>query len=96
MHATVRITVDRDDRRTRSLVRVLEEAVGDVEVRDARVDPEAAAFLERLVCCGPVAPVVECAGLVLTSPSGAEALAAIRRAAPELLERGRDRRFLRR
>jgi hypothetical protein len=83
---TIRITIDADDRRT---VRVVEALTGldgvDVQVRDAREDPEAAAFLDRLVCCGPVTPVVEHAGLLLTAPSAAEALLAVRRASPLLV-----------
>jgi hypothetical protein len=83
---TIRITIDADDRQT---VRVVEALTGldgvEVQVRDAREDPEAAAFLDRLVCCGPVTPVVEHAGLLLTAPSAAEALLAVRRASPLLV-----------
>ena len=81
----IRVTIDGDDRRSRGIVTVLTGAAEDVEVRDAREDPETAAFLERLVCCGPVTPVVECEGLLLTGPNPAEALAAVRRVAPDLV-----------
>lgn len=87
MH-TIRITIDSDDRDTMRLVEAL-TSLGDgdaqVEVRDARVDDAAADFLERLVCCGSVTPVVECGGLLLTAPSAAEALLAVRRVAPALV-----------
>jgi hypothetical protein len=83
--ARIRLTIDGDDRRNQGVVTVLTGAVDDVEVRDAREDPDAAAFLERLVCCGPVTPVLECGGLLLTGPNPAEALAAVRRAAPDLV-----------
>jgi hypothetical protein len=83
----VRVTIDRDDRGTRGVVTVLSGAIdeSEVEIRDARDDPDAAAFLDRLVCCGRVDPVVECDGLVLTGPNPAEALAAVRRVAPDLV-----------
>ena len=83
--ARIRVTIDGDDRRTQGVVTVLTGAADDVEVRDAREDPDTAAFLDRLVCCGPVTPVVEVAGLVLTGPNPAEALAAVRRVAPDLV-----------
>jgi hypothetical protein len=85
--SSVRVTIDGNDRRTEGVLTVLRGAVGEdgVEVRDAREDPDAADFLDRLVCCGPVTPVVECGGLVLTGPNPAEALAAVRRVAPELV-----------
>ncbi|MFP4150250.1 MAG: hypothetical protein ACLFUG_08870 [Nitriliruptoraceae bacterium] len=83
---TIRITIDDDDRRTRRVVEALSALDGvEVEVRDARTDPDAEAFLDRLVCCGPVTPVVEHAGLLLTAPSPAEALLAVRRASPLLV-----------
>lgn len=78
----VRITIDADDRRTRRVVETLTEAFDDVEVRDARDDPGAADYLDRLVCCGSITPVVEGFGLLLTAPTPAEALIALRRAAP--------------
>jgi hypothetical protein len=81
----VRVTIDADDRRTQGVLTVLTGAVEDVEVRDAREDPDAAAFLDRLACCGPLSPVVECEGLLLTGPNPAEALAAVRRVAPDLV-----------
>ncbi len=78
----VRITIDADDRGSRRVVESLEGLRGadvEVEVRDAREDTAAAEFLERLVCCGPVTPVVEIQGLLLTAPTPAEALLAVRR-----------------
>jgi hypothetical protein len=84
--ATIRITIDADDRQSARVVDALTALDGvEVEVRDAREDPDAAAFLDRLVCCGPVTPVVEHAGLLLTAPSAAEALLAVRRASPLLV-----------
>lgn len=80
----VRITVDRDDRRSRQVVETVLDLVPSAEVRDARYD-DAAEFLDRLVCCGPVTPVVEVGGLLLTAPTPAEAVLAVRRAAPELV-----------
>ncbi len=88
--STIRVTVDRDDRATSRVVEAL-TALADptagveVEVRDAREDEAAADFLDRLVCCGSVTPVVEVGGLLLTAPTAAEALLAVRRAAPELV-----------
>lgn len=83
---TIRITIDGDDRQTVRVVEALSALDGvEVQVRDAREDAEAAAFLDRLVCCGPVTPVVEHAGLLLTAPSAAEALLAVRRASPLLV-----------
>lgn len=83
---SIRITIDADDRQTSRVVEALTALDGiDVEVRDARDDEAAAAFLDRLVCCGPVTPVVEHAGLLLTAPSPAEALLAVRRASPLLV-----------
>ena len=85
---TIRITIDDDDRQTRRVVDPLTALSGPsvvVEVRDAREDSAAKLFLERLVCCGPVTPVVEMGGLLLTAPSAAEALLALRRVAPELV-----------
>lgn len=80
---TIRITIDADDRQTRRVVDALCALDGvEVVVRDAREDEDAAAFLDNLVCCGPVTPVVEHAGLLLTAPSAAEALLAVRRASP--------------
>ncbi len=83
---TIRITIDDDDRQTRRVV----DALGglsdaSVEVRDAREDEDAQAFLDRLVCCGRITPVVELGGLLLTAPSAPEALLAVRRVAPELV-----------
>lgn len=84
--ATIRITIDADDRQTARVVDALTALDGiEVEVRDAREDPDAAGFLDRLVCCGPVTPVVEHAGLLLTAPTAAEALLAVRRASPLLV-----------
>lgn len=84
--STIRITIDADDRQTSRVVEALTALDGiEVEVRDARDDEAAAAFLDRLVCCGPVTPVVEHAGLLLTAPSPAEALLAVRRASPLLV-----------
>lgn len=84
----IRITIDSDDRNTARVVEAL-MSLGDghteVEVRDARVDDAAADFLERLVCCGSVTPVVEFGGLLLTAPSATEALLAVRRVAPALV-----------
>ena len=80
--AHVRITIDADDRRTRRVVETLVDAFDTVEVRDAREDPEAADYLDRLVCCGSITPVVDAFGLTLTAPTPAEALIALRRAAP--------------
>ena len=80
--STIRVTIDRDDRNTRRVVEALTALSGDgttVEIRDARTDDEAAAFLDRLVCCGPVTPVVEAKGLLLTAPNPAQALLAVRR-----------------
>ncbi len=83
---TIRITIDGDDRQTVRVVEALSALDGvEVQVRDAREDAEAAAFLDRLGCCGPVTPVVEHAGLLLTAPSAAEALLAVRRASPLLV-----------
>jgi hypothetical protein len=81
----VRLTIDRDDRRTRRVVETITDLVPTTEVRDARVDDDAAAFLDRLVCCGQVTPVLEAGGLLLTSPTPAEAVLALRRAAPDLV-----------
>ncbi len=78
----VRVTIDADDRNSRRVVGSLEGLSGPalrVVVRDARDDPDAARSLERLVCCGPVTPVVEVRGLLLTAPTPAEALLAVRR-----------------
>jgi hypothetical protein len=87
---TIRITIDRDDRATSRVVSALAalgDPAGDVEVdvRDARADPAAAEFLDRLVCCGSVTPVVEVGGLLLTAPTAAEALLAVRRVVPDLV-----------
>lgn len=81
----VRVTVDSDDRRSRRVVETILDLVPTAEVRDARWDDEAADFLDRLVCCGPVTPVVEVGGLLLTAPNPAEAVLAVRRAAPDLV-----------
>ena len=80
----VRVTIDADDRNSRRVVESLEALRGpgvEVVVRDARDDPDAAGFLERLVCCGPLTPVVEVRGLLLTAPTPAEALLTVRRVA---------------
>ncbi len=87
---TIRVTIDRDDRATSrvvgSLMALADPAAGvEVEIRDAREDGAAADFLDRLVCCGSVTPVVECGGLLLTAPTAAEALLAVRRVLPELV-----------
>jgi hypothetical protein len=81
----VRLTIDRDDRRTRRVVETITDLVPTTEVRDARMDDDAAEFLDRLVCCGQVTPVLEAGGLLLTSPTPAEAVLALRRAAPDLV-----------
>jgi hypothetical protein len=83
--ARIRVTIEDDDRGTQGVLTVLTGATHDIEVRDAREDPDAAAFLDRLVCCGRVTPVVECEGLLLTGPNPAEAFAAVRRVAPDLI-----------
>ncbi len=87
---TIRVTIDNDDRNSvrvvDSLTALADPAAGvEVEVRDARTDEAAAAFLDRLVCCGSVTPVVESGGLLLTAPNPAEALLAVRRATPSLV-----------
>ncbi len=81
----VRLTIDADDRRTRRVVQTVTDLVPTTEVRDARLDDDAAGFLERLVCCGSVTPVLQVGGLLLTAPTPAEAVLAIRRAVPELV-----------
>lgn len=81
----LRITIDDDDRRTRAVVDAVRAVAPQVEVRDARDDADAAAFLDRLVCCGRVTPVVEVGGLMLTAPTPAEVLLAVRRTHPELV-----------
>ena len=81
----VRVTIDRDDRLTRRVVEAVTDLVPTAEIRDARLDDDAADFLDRLVCCGPVTPVLEVGGLLLTAPNPAEAVLALRRAAPELV-----------
>ena len=86
-HTRVRVTIDADDRNSRRVVESLEQLRSErleVEVRDAREDPHAADALTRLVCCGPVTPVVEVGGLLLTAPTPAEALLAVRRVTPGL------------
>lgn len=86
--STIRVTIDRDDRNSVRVVEAMTALSGDgvtVEVRDARTDDAAAAFLDRLVCCGPVTPVVESGGLLLTAPTPAEALLAVRRGTPSLV-----------
>jgi len=83
----VRVTIDADDRNSRRVVESLEQLRSErveVEVRDAREDPRAADALSRLVCCGPITPVVEVRGLLLTAPTPAEALLAVRRVTPGL------------
>lgn len=81
----VRLTIDSDDRRSRRVVESVTDLVPSTEVRDARFDDDAADFLDRLVCCGSVTPVLEVGGLLLTAPTPAEAVLAVRRAAPELV-----------
>ncbi|HSK21589.1 MAG TPA: hypothetical protein VK906_00345 [Egicoccus sp.] len=81
----VRLTIDSDDRRSRRVVETISDLVPTAEVRDARYDADAADFLDRLVCCGSVTPVLEVGGLLLTAPTPAEAVLAVRRAAPELV-----------
>ena len=85
---TIRVTIDSDDRNSVRVVEAMTALADDVvtvAVRDARSDEAAAAFLDRLVCCGPVTPVVESGGLLLTAPTPAEALLAVRRATPSLV-----------
>jgi hypothetical protein len=81
----VRITIDRDDRNSRRVVETVLDLVPWAEVRDARLDPDAADFLDRLVCCGPVTPVLEVGGLLLTAPNPPEVVLAVRRVLPELV-----------
>jgi hypothetical protein len=81
----VRVTIDGDDRRSRRVVETITDLVPSAEIRDARWDDDAADFLDHLVCCGSVTPVLEVGGLLLTAPTPAEAVLAIRRAAPELV-----------
>lgn len=81
----VRLTIDSDDRRSRRVVESVTDLVPSTEVRDARFDDDATEFLDRLVCCGSVTPVLEVGGLLLTAPTPAEAVLAVRRAAPELV-----------
>jgi hypothetical protein len=84
----IRITIDSDDRNSVRVVEALtalDGAATAVEIRDARTDAAAAAFLDRLVCCGAVTPVVESGGLLLTAPTPAEALLAVRRVMPSLV-----------
>lgn len=81
----VRVTIDGDDRSTRRVVDSVLDLVPSAEIRDAREDEDAAAFLDRLVCCGPVTPVLEVRGLLLTAPTPAEAVLTLRRAVPELV-----------
>ena len=81
----VTVTTDGDDRNSRAVVEALEALRGpglEVVVRDAREEPAADRFLQRLVCCGPVTPVVTCGGLLLTAPTPAEAVLAVRRVVP--------------
>lgn len=82
--ADVRVTIDGDGRRSRRVVEAITDLVADAEVRDARADDDAARFLDTLVCCGSVTPVLEVGGLLLTAPTPAEAILAVRRAAPQL------------
>jgi hypothetical protein len=81
----VRLTIDRDDRRSQRVVETVLDLVPTAEVRDARWDDDAADFLDRLVCCGSVTPVLEVGGLLLTAPTPAEAVLAVRREAPDLV-----------
>ncbi len=81
----VRVTIDRDDRNSRRVVETLLDLVPTAEIRDAREDDDAADFLDRLVCCGSVTPVLEVGGLLLTAPTPPEAVLAVRRAAPGLV-----------
>jgi hypothetical protein len=81
----IRVTIDSDERNSARVVEAmtaLADAEVTVEIRDARTDEAAAAFLDRLVCCGSVTPVVESGGLLLTAPTPAEALLAVRRVMP--------------
>lgn len=81
----ITVTTDGDDRRSRAVVEAMEalQRPGlEVVVRDAREEPAAAQFLDGLVCCGPVTPVVTCGGLLLTAPTPAEAVLAVRRVVP--------------
>jgi hypothetical protein len=84
----IRVTIDSDERNSARVVEAmtaLADAEVTVEIRDARTDEAAAAFLDRLVCCGSVTPVVESGGLLLTAPTPAEALLAVRRALPAVV-----------
>ena len=81
----VRITIDSDDRRSRRVVDAITELVPQAEVRDARRDEEAATFLTSLVCSGRLTPVLEVGGLMLTAPSPADAVEAVRQKAPDLV-----------
>jgi hypothetical protein len=81
----VRVTIDGDDRRSRRVVETVLDLVPTAEIRDAREDDDAADFLDRLVCCGRVTPVLEVGGLLLTAPTPAEAVLTLRRAAPEMV-----------
>ncbi|MFO7777710.1 MAG: hypothetical protein R6V28_05090 [Nitriliruptoraceae bacterium] len=86
--STIRVTIDSDDRNSVRVVEALSALADDVvtvEIRDARTDEDAAGFLDRLVCCGSVTPVVESGGLLLTAPTPAEALLAVRRSTPSLI-----------
>ena len=83
----VRVTIDADDRNSRRVVESLEQLRSEhveVEVRDAREDTRAAEALDHLVCCGSITPVVEVRGLLLTAPTPAEAVLAVRRVTPGL------------
>jgi hypothetical protein len=82
---TLRLTIDSDDRRSSRVVETISDLVPTAEVRGARYDLDAADFLDRLVCCGAVTPVLEVGGLLLTAPTPAEAVLAVRRVAPELI-----------
>ena len=81
----VRITIDRDEKRSARVVEAVTGLVPAADVSDARWDADAAAFLDRLVCCGPVTPVLEVDGLLLTAPTPAEAILTLRRALPGLI-----------
>ena len=81
----VRITIDSDDRRSRRVVDAITELVPTVAIRDARDDDDAATFLASLVCSGRLTPVLEVGGLMLTAPSPADAVDAVRKKAPDLV-----------
>lgn len=83
----VRVTLDGDDPRSVAVLTTLRAALDEAAlvVRDARDDPATAAWLDGLACCGPRTPVVECGGRVVPGADPAEALALVRRVAPQLV-----------